>query len=124
ESWRVGAEDLIVEVTHYAEDLFGSVVVPAVHVAGLGVPEIQVQVGDQPRAVVAGGLGRAAGSLTAALEDTDAVLEMIRQEEAVGLEAEVAEDVAVALQDRREIDVRVVDAHVGSRRLRAVAAQG
>ena len=123
ESRRIGAQDLIVEVAHHAEDLLGSIVVTAVHVAGLRVPEVEVQHGDQARAVVARGLcGR--GSLSAALEEADAVFEMVRQEETVGLEAEVPEDGGIALQNRRVVDVRRVDAQVRGRRLRSIARQG
>src|ERR1700730_1014088 len=121
--WRgILAELLVVEVAHHAEDPLGAEVMTAVDVPRFRVPKIGRHHRDETGRVVAGGLGGNAG-LSAALEDAHAVFDVILYEEAVGLEAEVAEDVAVALQDRRGVDVGVVDAHVGGRRLQAVAGQ-
>src|SRR6267142_2033596 len=116
------AEDLIVEVTHDADDLLRAIVMAAVDVPGLRVPEVGRHHGDEPGSVVARGLGSDA-RLPAALEDAEAVLDMVLCEEAVGLEAEVAQDEAVELSDGRLGDVGYVDAHVRRRRLQAIAAQ-
>src|SRR5439155_14719675 len=103
--WVLVAQDLVVEVAHHAENLLAAEVVAAVHVPRFRVPEIERQHAHEAGWVVAGGGGRSGrgplGSGAAALEDSHAVFEMIRQEEAICLEAEVAKDVGVALQDRR-----------------------
>src|SRR5258708_39959424 len=57
------------------------------------------------------------------MEDAQPVFEVIVEEEAVGLEAEVPQDVGVALPNGCGVDVGVVDAHIGGRRLQAVAGQ-
>ena len=49
---------------------------------------------------------------------------MIVKQEAVGLDAEVAQDVAVALRDGRGAGEADVEAQIRGRRLQAVAGQG